>query len=122
MKNALSWFEIPVRDMERACRFYSQIFQIDMKDEAIHGEYIAQFPADDDGVGGALILGDGYEPSSNGTIVYLNAGEDLNDVLFRVEAAGGRIINSKMEVIPGRVYAAHFQDSEGNNVGLFSSK
>lgn len=122
MKHVVSWFEIPVNDLERASRFYSEIFDIILEPFEFSGQAMAVFPAEDEAINGTLIKGEGYVPSSQGTIVYLNAGEDLNLVLNKVEPAGGKVIEEKVEVIEGRVYAAVFQDVEGNRVGLYSTK
>lgn len=122
MKHVVSWFEIPVNDLERAAEFYTKIFGIKLEPFEFNGQAMAVFPAEDEAINGALIKGEGYIPSSQGTIVYLNAGEDLNLVLNKVEPAGGKILEGKVEVIQGRVYAAVFQDIEGNKVGLYSTK
>lgn len=122
MKHIVSWFEIPVNDLDRASKFYSEIFDIKLEPFEFNEESMAVFPAEDEAINGALIKGESYVPSSEGTIVYLNAGEDLNIVLNKVELAGGKIIEGKIEVIEGRVFAAVFQDVEGNRVGLYSTK
>lgn len=122
MKHVISWFEIPVNDLDKASRFYSEIFDIKLEPFQFGGQSMAVFPAEDDAINGTLIKGEGYVPSSEGTIVYLNAGEDLNLVLNKVEPAGGKVLEGKTEVIEGRVFAALFQDIEGNRVGLYSTK
>ncbi len=122
MKHVVSWFEIPVNDLDRAAKFYSEIFDIKLEPFEFSGQSMAVFPAEDDAINGTLIKGEGYVPSSQGTIVYLNAGEDLNLVLDKVETAGGKVLEGKIEVIEGRVYAALFQDVEGNRVGLYSTR
>jgi uncharacterized protein len=123
MENALNWFEIPVRDMARATRFYSAIMAFEQEMEAGpsgEGYLMAMFPTTS-GVGGALMHGEGYSPSMDGTLVYLNCGEDLSPVLGRVEAAGGRIITPKTSI--GEHGAVAFVvDTEGNRVGLHSTR
>ena len=42
------------------------------------------------GVGGAIVAGEWYEPTTAGTLVYLNGDPDLSTVLDRVPKAGGR--------------------------------
>jgi len=37
------------------------------------------------GIGSATVQGEGYVPSREGTLVYLNGGDDLTVVLDRVE-------------------------------------
>ncbi len=127
--NAISWFEIPVSNLERATRFYSNIlggakFEVQ---EAM-GARMAFFPTDRNGdgdmmsVGGTLVQGDGYVPTVQGARVYLNAGDDLNKVLGRIDAAGGKVVQPKTGIGENgdMGYLAYFFDTEGNKVGLFS--
>ena len=82
MKNAINWFEIPVKDFARAKSFYETILSCEMQVMEGMGMKSAFFPADmQNGIGGCIIEGDGYEPSINGSLVYLNGGEDLSLVL-----------------------------------------
>jgi uncharacterized protein len=121
MVNTLNWFEIPVTDMERATTFYGEIFEVTLKaDPAMPGYHMAMFP-DQGGVGGALLQGPGYTPSSSGSLVYLNGGDDLSPVLGRVEKAGGKILLNKTS-IGKNGFMAYFEDSEGNKVALHSMK
>lgn len=119
MKNVVNWFEIPAADIERAARFYGTIFgtQIEIGD-AMPGYKMAQFPHEE-GVGGAILQGEGYTPTANGALVYLNGGDDLNVVLGRVEAAGGQVLLPKTS-IGENGFMAFFEDTEGNRVGLHS--
>lgn len=119
MANAVNWFEIPVSDIHRAVIFYSAILGIVLEAGPVsEGYMMATFPAED-GVSGALVSGEGYVPSSNGTTVYLNGGHDLNEVLNRVEAAGGKVIVPKIDIGESGFFA-FFLDTEGNKVGLHS--
>jgi predicted enzyme related to lactoylglutathione lyase len=71
------------------------------------------------GVGGGIVQGAGFEPSSTGALVYLNGGDDLSGALSRVEAAGGKIVLPKTSIGPNG-FMAHFIDTEGNKVALHS--
>jgi predicted enzyme related to lactoylglutathione lyase len=120
MANTLNWFEIPATDFKRALKFYNAIFETELDSkEMSDGFPMGMFPAED-GVGGAIIAGEGYIPSAKGSVVYLNGGEDLNDVLNRVETAGGQVVLAKMD-IGENGFVAFFMDSEGNRVGLHSN-
>ena len=121
MASAINWFEIPVSDMERAVKFYNDILDISMEVfEMTPGFPMAMFPYESGSTtGGAIIQGEGYVPSVEGSLVYLNGGEDLTAVINRVEAAGGTIIMPKMS-IGENGFIAMFSDSEGNKVGLHS--
>lgn len=120
MANALNWFEIPVTDMNRALKFYNTILGVEMFTmEAMPGFTMAMLPATENDVGGAIVKGEGYAPSQQGTVVYLNGGDDLNNVLNKVEGAGGKVIMPKTNI--GEYgFMAYFTDTEGNKVGLHS--
>ncbi len=118
MSNAINWFEIPTSDMDRAISFYSAILNTELNTSQM-GEYkMAFFPAE--GVGGALVQGEGFTPSTNGVVPYLNGGNDLQEILSRVEAAGGTVILPKTQITEEIGYMAYFTDSEGNKIGLHS--
>ena len=117
LKNYISWFEVPVYDIHRAAAFYNAIYGIEME-ISVNGDFaMAYFPADE-GVGGALIAGPGCYPSDTGSLIYLNAGNDLDGVLGRVELAGGRVIMGKTLINAASGSFALFLDSEGNRLAL----
>ena len=119
MVNALNWFEIPTSNLDRAMKFYNTIFGVELTSmETMPGYKMAMFPAED-GVGGALLQGEGYVPSTAGVLVYLNGGENLSEVLDKVEGAGGKILVPKTDIGENGFFA-HFLDTEGNKVGLHS--
>jgi uncharacterized protein len=120
MNNALNWFEIPVTDLARAKRFYSNVLQADLREETMAGTSMAILPYEKGGVGGALVVGDAFVPDSKGTIVYLNAGNDLDGALTRVEAAGGKVVLPKTHLSDAIGSIAHFLDTEGNRIALHS--
>ncbi|MCB0649290.1 MAG: VOC family protein [Saprospiraceae bacterium] len=122
MKNALNWFEIPVKNFDKAKSFYEEILQTKMDTMTMEnmGLTMAFFPADwTNGVGGGLAAGPGYEPSDKGSIIYLNGGEDLSVPLSRIEKAGGKVVLPKTS-IGENGFMAHFIDIEGNRVALHS--
>lgn len=123
MKNAINWFEIPVKNFDKAKKFYETIFDIDMHLMEAMGMKSAFFPAkmETGGIGGCIIQGEGYESSPKGSLVYLNGGDDLSVPLSKVEAIGGKILLPKT-AIGSNGFMAHFIDTEGNKVGLHSMK
>lgn len=123
LHNAIAWFEIPVTNFDRARAFYSAIYDYDMP-EMMMGPQRMGFLLHDQakgGIGGAIVhSGQGYVPSRLGSKVYLNAGKDLNVVLGRVVAAGGKQGLPKTLIAPEMGYYASFVDTEGNEVYLHS--
>ena len=124
MKNAISWFEIPSTDLERATTFYESIFNIKLIPLDVVQVRMRMFPIQDmmTGIGGAIVYAEGfYEPSSSaGPLIYLNGNPDLQLILDRVEATGGKIIVPKTLISPESGYMGVIIDTEGNRIGLHS--
>jgi predicted enzyme related to lactoylglutathione lyase len=123
-KNAISWFEIPAIDLDRAQKFYETIFDIQMIPLDTPNFQMRMFPLEDmaNGIGGAISKAEGfYKPSaSDGTLIYLNANPDVQNVVDKIEAAGGKIVVPKTQISPEYGYMAVFIDTEGNRVALHS--
>jgi predicted enzyme related to lactoylglutathione lyase len=125
MTSAISWFEIPVTDLNRAQEFYETIFGISLIPVDLPNIKMRMFPIDDPmtGIGGALADTGGtfHKPSAtDGPLIYLNANPDLQNVLDKVEAAGGKVFVPKTEISPEYGFMGVFIDSEGNRIGLLS--
>jgi predicted enzyme related to lactoylglutathione lyase len=122
MSNVINWFEIPANNFERACDFYSKVMGTELQKMPV-GELpdlMAFFHHEGEGtVGGSIIKGEGYVPSAEGSVIYLNGGNDLADPLSRVEGAGGKILLPKT-AIGENGFIAHFMDTEGNRVAFHS--
>jgi len=120
--NALNWFEIPATDISRAKTFYENIFEIKMGEMEMPGMKYAMFPFDPTKgkVGGGLAQSPMHIPGTTGSIIYLNANPDLQNVLNRVEKAGGKITMPKTS-IGENGFMAFFTDTEGNAMGLHSN-
>lgn len=123
-KNAISWFEIPTVDLDRAQKFYETIFGISMIPLDLQNLKMRMFPMEDQmsGVGGALCHHkEFYKPSSTeGPLIYLNGNPDVQNILDKVEAAGGKIAVPKTQISPEYGYMAVMIDTEGNRIALHS--
>ncbi len=121
--HAISWFEIPATDLNRAQKFYETIFGFTMMAMDLPNIHMRMFPIEDRmGVGGALVSSGGFHvPSAtDGPLLYLNANPDVQLILDKVEAAGGKILVPKTQISPEYGYMAVFLDTEGNRVALHS--
>lgn len=115
------WFEIPAYDIDRATEFYSTVYDVDLEIQDMAGYKMSILPTQD-GIGGAIVMGEGSIPSDKGSLVYLNGGKDLDNYLNRVPEAGGRIILKKTFISKDHGYFALFIDSEGNKMAFHSKK
>ncbi len=125
--NILTWFEIPILDIQRAKKFYETILDIEMVIKVDGNNEAVFFPYDPNviqatsgRVTGVLSKSNNNSPSSNGTLVYINASPYIQNVLDKVEQSGGKIIMPKMKMNAG--YIAIILDSEGNRVGLHAEQ
>lgn len=119
IENYVSWFEIPAIDINRSVNFYNKIYGLKMEITEVNNYTMALFPVTS-GIGGAIVSGEGSLPSDTGTLVYLNAGKNLNTVLSKIEDAGGRVILPKTLINKTVGYFALFLDTEGNKLALHS--
>lgn len=120
MNSYISMFEIPATDISRAINFYQAILEIKIEQMDVEGMKMGVFPYENQMVTGVIIQADGYQPSADGVTMYLNAGENLQVVLDRVEKNGGQIIVPKTAHADESGYFAIFLDSEGNKMALNS--
>lgn len=124
MNNAISWFEIPATDLNRAQKFYESIFGITLNAVDLPNIKMRLFPLDDpmNGIGGAIVDSGGFhKPSAtDGPLIYLNGNPDVQNILDKVESAGGKIMVPKTEISPDYGFMGVFIDTEGNRIGLHS--
>ena len=122
MKSAISWFEIPATNLDRASEFYETIFGISLIPMDLSDIKMRMFPVEDQmaDIGGAIVDSGGFhKPSAtDGPLIYLNGNPDVQKVLDKVEAAGGSIMMPKTEISPEYGFMAVIIDTEGNRIGL----
>jgi predicted enzyme related to lactoylglutathione lyase len=119
--NSLNWFEIPAADIARAKKFYETIFNFTMTDmPEMMGMKMAAFPSETGSgkANGGLAQSPMHKPSMDGVIIYLNANGMMNDVISRIESAGGKILMPKTVISKDIGSMAFFADTEGNKMGL----
>ena len=119
MKHLINWVEIPALDLERAEKFYSTILGgIEFHKMEMNGARYALFPSEDRFNAGALVQSQYHTPSSDGVTIYLDGGDNMDNILQHVEKAGGEIIMPKTYTGKEAGFVAMFSDSEGNKIGI----
>ncbi len=122
--NALNWFEIPVTDFERGKKFYETIFDYQMPENRMGKVKMGFFLYDfqNGKIGGAICKSEMHKPSQEGSLIYLNCQPDLQQVLNKVENAGGKILLQKTKISEEQTlgFWALITDTEGNKVALHS--
>lgn len=120
-KNAVSWFEIPVMNLERASKFYSNVFEMKLEYTKLGNDEMMFFPMNKlgDGASGSLVLVDNNSPSTVGTLIYFYTA-DLDRSIKLVLANGGKLLK-KQDIGKYGIYA-HILDTEGNRIGIHMEK
>lgn len=122
--HAVNWFEIPALDLERAYEFYHTILGGHVRKGTFFGSELVLFDVPfntGEAIGGSIVVRPDLKPTSDGPVIYINTFKQLDEVLNRVEAAGGKIVVSKMD-LGNFGSSAVIIDSEGNKIGLHETK
>jgi len=125
-QNVVCWFEIYVNDMDRAKKFYSKVLNLEIVDappmDGMDNMQMSFFPwvENTPNASGALVKMEGVCAGMGGTMIYFQC-EDCSVEESRVEAAGGKIHQSKMS-LGEHGFCSICIDSEGNMFGLHSLK
>ena len=121
MANQVVWFDIPVKNLERAMQFYAAVLDVKV-DKQVHGTFaIATFPHEGNDVGGCLAPADEEnKPSEVGPLLYLRAEGRLDAAVTAAGANGGKVVKPKHPIGPYG-FRAVVIDSEGNRVALHST-
>lgn len=124
--NKVVHFEIPVDDLERAKKFYSSVFDWEMKDwqmpdgmvytgaRSVAVDEKTFTPKEAGAINGGLIRRSLDVPHP---ILTLEV-SSIDEYMKKVEAAGGETVSEKGEVA-GMGYYIYLKDSEGNVFGLW---
>lgn len=122
MNNLISIVEIPTNDFSRAVKFYQTILGVVIEEIKMDGNKMGVLPSEEGTVNVVLIKGNDNNPTSDGAVVYLNAGSDLQPTLDKISQNGGQVIVPKTEISQEMGYFALFIDTEGNKLGLHSAQ
>lgn len=116
--NPINWCEIYVQDMDRARKFYEEVFQTKLQKLDSPTLEMWAFPMEKGvpGAGVALVKMDGVPSGGSGTIPYFHC-EDVANEESRVAKAGGRVHRPKMSI---REYGfiSLVVDTDGNMIGM----
>jgi predicted enzyme related to lactoylglutathione lyase len=107
-------FEIPADDLNRARRFYSELFGWEIKPVPGRNEYFMITSSGENSVGGGLIKR--FRPQHT-VINYIDV-PSIDECISRVQALGGKIVIRKKPV-RGAGYFAICRDTENNTFGIW---
>ena len=115
-------FEIPVDQVERAKKFYSQVFEWQISGvPGMPYHMVTTTPVGSDfrpktpgAINGGMLQRDATIRSP---VITVNV-DDMKAALERIEAAGGKVVGEPSPVGDMGI-AAYFQDTEGNLLGVW---
>jgi predicted enzyme related to lactoylglutathione lyase len=117
-------FEIPVDDIDRAQKFYKDVFSWNMQkwsNPSDPSQEYFMFETSDEGgnkgIGGGLMK----RQSPHQTVTNYVTVSSIDEYTSKVEQSGGKIIMPKTE-IPDMGYILVFMDTENNMLGLYEAK
>ncbi|PZX51366.1 VOC family protein [Algoriphagus chordae] len=123
-KVTVGWFEIPVKNMDRAITFYQKVFDCSLHKLDMGDFKMAMFPGEGGGKGaeGSLVYHKDFYKTSKlaGALIYFSS-EDVSIELAKVKEAGGTVEIPKKMISPEYGYMGVFIDSEGNRIALHSN-
>jgi predicted enzyme related to lactoylglutathione lyase len=134
MKHAhVIWFEIPVKNLDRAMIFYSELLGITLEKRNLHKIDYGIFDKKNTGLSGVLVEKPEHTGKGVSLFFFVNI---LTDAIDSAVANGGKVITPKMllkqinqegktilaqNLIDNQVgYFAEILDSEGNQLALYS--
>jgi len=117
-------FELPADDLERAKKFYREVFDWDFKETEVPDYDLAftielneeGLPKDVGAINGAITIRD----ETLVTPLLVIKVDSIDGALEKIGSAGRKVLLTKME-IKGQGYYARFADSEGNVIGLWEN-
>lgn len=118
MHTKINWFEIPSTDFTRATKFYEALFDTKLTMDQSGPVKMGIFTTAAGDACGCVVHSEQYQPSAEGTVIYLDATPSIDKILARIEPAGGKIVMEKMQLPDNLGFIGHFIDTEGNRLAL----
>ncbi|MCI0341750.1 MAG: VOC family protein [Planctomycetales bacterium] len=119
MGHPVCHLEIAVTDLERAKRFYSDLFGWTFRDWVGAPMGYSLFSTGQEWFGGGLMKVDAPRPP--GGLSYYVEVDDVDAFVARATAAGGRVVQPNQQIDPEVGWSALVTDPDGNLVGLYKA-
>ncbi|HEY4952710.1 MAG TPA: VOC family protein [Verrucomicrobiae bacterium] len=119
MPDMIVWCDIPVKDLDRAMKFYGAVLAAKIEKQSFGEMDMGVLPHAGENVSGCLVISDENKPSATGPLIYLNCEGRLDAAISAVEKNGGKILQPKHQIGPYG-FRAVILDGEGNRIALHS--
>jgi uncharacterized protein len=117
--NRAVWFDIPVKDLDRAKDFYEAVLDIKVFKEKFEN-YEFCILDHKDGNGGCLVPNEAEISSTSGILLYLNVNGRIQDAIEKAKLKGAKVIEPIHGIGP-HGFRSIILDSEGNRIVLHSN-
>jgi predicted enzyme related to lactoylglutathione lyase len=117
--NRAVWFDIPVKDLDRAAAFYRGVLKIKVEKSTFNNFSFCVLEHAE-GNGGCLVPGSDEISPKGGILLYMNVNGRIRDAMKKVETLGGKVVEPTHAIGP-HGFRAVVLDSEGNRVALHSA-
>jgi predicted enzyme related to lactoylglutathione lyase len=125
MANRVVHFEIYAQDVDRAKKFYADVFgwtyqTWEFGGEPYYGILTAPEGSKELGINGGLLRRPGPAPVEGQAVIGYACTiqvENIDETIKKIEDCGGTLALAKM-AIPGMAWQAYYKDSEGNIFGI----
>ena len=121
MANLFVWADIPVKNLDRAMKFYSNVLAVDIKEQKYPDFSLGLFPENGGNMSGCLYVEKKDISSDMGPLIYFSVDGRIDDASKKITENGGTILAEKQPIgeYGFRVVA---KDCEGNRIALHSTK
>jgi uncharacterized protein len=126
MKNRVVHFEIYAQDVDRAMKFYKDVFDWEFVDwssvtgTVYWGVMTAPKESTEPGINGGLLKRPGPDPVEGQAVIGYACTiqvENIDDTISKIQKAGGVVAMEKFAMV-GMAWQAYYKDSEGNVFGI----
>lgn len=114
-QSQITWFQIPVTNMERAKNFYQKVFGWQVVE--FGGPHYQAARVDGRSIG-ALCMRTEAPPTGDGPLIFFGS-RDINSHLQKVTEFGGKVELPRTIISPEVGHWAEFIDCEGNRIALY---
>lgn len=97
MRTLINFFEIPAEDILRAAKFYTEVFDLEIKINDCGKEKMGFFPKEFN-IMGAIVQSPEIKPSTYGVLITSQVGKDMNVILNKIVTARGNIVKEKSKI------------------------
>lgn len=120
MANTIVWFDLPVKNLEKATEFYSKLLNKNLTIVEEHGFKMAVFPHEDNScdVAGCIYESkDDFKANDSGLLIYFDVNKHIHQAVDAAVTHGGKLIEPVTSIGPWG-FRAIILDCEGHKIAL----